>query len=154
MGSVGGGGSIAFATALPPASFVYRIENIKQFMGFLYLIFYASLMLRFLDVYTNPGPRRPVPVVCRILCSNVRGLSEYLVIWPWLRLSMIYDCAVLLWSRYTSRVRVAGSRIWPPCFVVREQDTSCPRDGCIRTRWLRSISPSQIRLWLLQIAIF
>ena len=24
---------------------------------------------------TNPGPRRPVPDVCRILCSNVRGLA-------------------------------------------------------------------------------
>ena len=32
-------------------------------------------MLRFLDVETNPGPRRPAPVVCRILCSNVRGLA-------------------------------------------------------------------------------
>ena len=32
-------------------------------------------MLRFLDVETNPGPRRPVPDVCRILCSNVRGLA-------------------------------------------------------------------------------
>ena len=24
---------------------------------------------------TNPGPRRPVPAVCRILCSNVLGLA-------------------------------------------------------------------------------
>ena len=24
---------------------------------------------------TNPGPRRPVPAVCRILCRNVRGLA-------------------------------------------------------------------------------
>ena len=44
-------------------------------MDFLYLIFYASLMLRFLDVETNKGPRRPVPAVCRILCSNVRSLA-------------------------------------------------------------------------------
>ena len=43
-------------------------------MDFLYLIFYARLRLRFLDVETNPGPRRPVTAVCRILCSNVRGL--------------------------------------------------------------------------------
>ena len=28
-----------------------------------------------LDVETNPGPRRPVPDVCRILCSNVQGLA-------------------------------------------------------------------------------
>ena len=47
MGFVGGSGNIAIAIALPP-SFVYC---------------------------TNPGPRRPVPAVCRILCSNVRGLA-------------------------------------------------------------------------------
>ena len=44
-------------------------------MEFIYLIFYASLRLRFLDVETNTGRRRPVPAVCRMLCSNVRGLS-------------------------------------------------------------------------------
>ena len=44
-------------------------------MDFLYLIFYGCLRLRFLDVETNPGRRCPTPVVCRILCSNVRGLA-------------------------------------------------------------------------------
>ena len=44
-------------------------------MDFLYLIFYGCLRLQFLDVETNPGPRRPVPAVCRILCSDVRGLA-------------------------------------------------------------------------------
>ena len=44
-------------------------------MDFLYLILYACLRLRFLDVETNPGSRRPVPDVCRILCNNVRGLA-------------------------------------------------------------------------------
>ena len=44
-------------------------------MDFLYQIFYACLRLRFLDVETNPGPRRPDPALCRILCSNVRGLA-------------------------------------------------------------------------------
>ena len=44
-------------------------------MDLLYLIFDACLMLRFLDVETNPGPRRPVPAVCRILCCNVQGLA-------------------------------------------------------------------------------
>ena len=43
-------------------------------MDFLYLIFYAFLRLRLQDVETNPGPRRPVPTVCRLLCRNVRGL--------------------------------------------------------------------------------
>ena len=44
-------------------------------MDFPYLIFYGCVKLRFLDVETNPGPRRSVPAVCRILCSNVRGLA-------------------------------------------------------------------------------
>ena len=74
MGFVGGSGNIAITTGLPPPSFVYCIVNIEQFMDFFYLIFYGCLRLRFLDVETNPGPRRPAPAVCRILCSNVRGL--------------------------------------------------------------------------------
>ena len=32
-------------------------------------------MLLFLDAEINPGPRRPVPAVCTILCSNVPGLA-------------------------------------------------------------------------------
>ena len=44
-------------------------------MDFLYLIFYGCLRLWFLDVETNPGPRRPSPAVCRILCCNVRGMT-------------------------------------------------------------------------------
>ena len=47
-------------------------------MDFLYFIFYGCLRLRFLDVETNPGPRRPVLAVCRILGSNVRGLAANL----------------------------------------------------------------------------
>ena len=31
--------------------------------------------LRFLDVETNPEQWCPVPTVCRLLCSNVRGLA-------------------------------------------------------------------------------
>ena len=44
-------------------------------MDFIYVIFYGCLRLRFLDEETNPVPRRPVSAVCRILCSNVRGLA-------------------------------------------------------------------------------
>ena len=47
-------------------------------MAFLHLILYACLRHRFLDVETNTGPRRPVPTVCRILCSDVRGLADNL----------------------------------------------------------------------------
>ena len=39
---------------------------------------YYYLRLRFPDAETNPGPRRPVPTVCKLLCSNVRGLAENL----------------------------------------------------------------------------
>ena len=45
-------------------------------MEFLYLIFYACLRFRFLDVETNPGQRRPVSDVCRILCNNMLGLAR------------------------------------------------------------------------------
>ena len=80
MGFVGGGGNIAtIATALPPPSFVYCIVNIKySYRNFSIIFFYACLRLRFLAVETNPGPRRPVPVVCRILRCNVRGLERNL----------------------------------------------------------------------------
>ena len=44
----------------------------------LHLIYYTCLELWFLDVETNPGPWRPVPGACRILCSNVWGLSKNL----------------------------------------------------------------------------
>ena len=44
-------------------------------MEFISDFFYASLRLRFPDVETNPCPRRPVPTVCRLLFSNVRGLA-------------------------------------------------------------------------------
>ena len=73
MTFVGGGGNIAIATAFP--SYFLCIVNITQFVEFLYLFFYASLRLRFLDLWTFFGLRRPVPDVCRILCSNLRGLA-------------------------------------------------------------------------------
>ena len=68
--------NIAIATALPPSSFVYCIVKFKYFMDFLYLIFYGCLRLRFLDVETNPGPRRPVPAVAEysvVMCEAWPG---------------------------------------------------------------------------------
>ena len=82
-------------------------------MGTLHLKFYSCLRLRFSDVETNPGPRRPVAASCRILCSNVRGLSGNLIVtWPWLRL-MQYDillCSETLVSdlRHVSELLVPG----------------------------------------------
>ena len=77
MDFVGGGGNIAITNALTPSfcvlyckhQIVYRIS-----ISF----FYAFLRLRFLDVETNPGPRRPVPTVSRLLCSNVLVLDRNL----------------------------------------------------------------------------
>ena len=57
-------------------------ECIAKFITILYITKfiitndrYNKYQIRFLDVETNPGPRRPVPTVCRLLCSNVQGLA-------------------------------------------------------------------------------
>ena len=55
---------------------------------------------------------------------------------------------------YAWGVGLSGSRIRSPCLVVPWQDTSGPRDICIRSRWLRRISPTQIWVWLLKNAGF
>ena len=73
-------------------------------MGTLHLKFHSCLRLRFPEVEKNPGPRSPVAASCRILCSNVRVCPGTLVTWPWLRLSMIYCCALR-----------ALSQIWVTC---------------------------------------
>ena len=77
MGFVGGGGNIAIATALHPSFCVLYCKHLIV-CGILYLIFYACLSLWFLDVETNPDPRHPVATVCKLLCSNVRGLARNL----------------------------------------------------------------------------
>ena len=89
-------------------------------MDFLYLIFYGCLMLRFLDVETNPGPRRPVPAVCRILCCNVLGLTGNLS--DLTVASSQYDillCCETLVSdiRHASEVLVPG--FWRPVLLCR-----------------------------------
>ena len=103
-------------------------------MEFLFLIFDACLRLRFLNVDTNLRQRRPVPDVFGILCSNVRGLAGNLS--DLTLASSEYD--ILLCTE------TAGSRIRSTCLVVPGQDASSPEDDCICTRWLRSISPTQI----------
>ena len=94
---------------------------------------------------TNPGPRRPVPAVCRIPCSNVRDLAGNLS--DMTVASSQYG--ILLCSETWSQICVScvaftGSLIWSPCRVVPGHDASGPRDGCMRTRLFRSISPTQI----------
>ena len=70
MGFVGGGENIAIAHPYPHHLWVLYCKH-QIVYGIFYLIYYAWVRLRFLDVETNPGPRRPIPAVYRILCCNV-----------------------------------------------------------------------------------
>ena len=97
-------------------------------MDFFYLIFYSCLRLRFLDVEPNPCPRRPVPAVCRILCSNVRGLAGNLS--DLTVASSQYDillCSETLFSdmRHVSEVLVPG--FCRPVVAFRQPKFEC---GC------------------------
>ena len=103
-------------------------------MDFLYLIFYGCLRLRFLDVETNPGQRRPVPAVCRILCSNVRGLAGNLS--DLIVASSQYDillCSETLVSdmRHVSEVLVHG--FCCPVLLCRGKiPRACGMAACVR----------------------
>lgn len=44
------------------------------FMALLYLLFFACLIVRYLDVEWNPGPRRVAPKKLRMLFNNINGL--------------------------------------------------------------------------------
>ena len=108
-------------------------------MDFLCNIFYGCPRLRFLDVETNPGPRRPVPDVCRIRCSNVRSLAGNLS--DLTVASSQYD--ILLYSetlvsdmRHMSKVLVPGFGrsvllCWGKMPRARGMAASGPWDGCI-----------------------
>ena len=109
------------------------------------LFFYACLRLRFPDVETNPGPRWPVPTVCRQLCSNVRDLAGNLS--DLTVASSQYDillCSETLVSdsRHVSELLVPG--FCRPVLLCWGRMSSGPRDGGIRTRWIWSISPTQV----------
>ena len=75
MGFVGGGGNIAIANALTPSSLMYCIANIKQFMELIFLIFFAFLRLRFLNLESNPGRRHLVPTLSREGDQDLVALS-------------------------------------------------------------------------------
>ena len=139
----GGGCNIAIATALPPWFFMHCIVNIRQFLGFLY-----DALLKIWE--THPGPRRPVPDVSRIFCSNVRGLagnpSDLTVA------SSRYE--ILLFSEPLVTYRSCWLQFWSPSFVVQGKDHSGQMDGGIHMRWIRKISPTQIRMWFLKNYVF
>ena len=68
---------------------------------------------------------------------------------------MTYCCALRLWSQ----ICITCQSCWFPelgalSCCAAGQDASGPRDGGIRTKWIWSISPTQVRVWLLRIADF
>ena len=98
-----------------------------------------------MDVETNPGPRRKVTAVCRILCSAVRGLTGNLS--DLTVASSQYDiqlCSETMVSdmRHVSELLVPG--FGHHVLLCRGKLPRARRDGCIRSRWLRSISPTKI----------
>ena len=101
-------------------------------MEFLYLIFYTCMRLQFLDMETNPGLRRPVPAVCRILCNKVRVLARNLS--DQTVGSSQYDMLGDFGLRYASRVGVAGSQFRSLCLIINNSSTSfCLRSSSCRT---------------------
>ena len=123
---------------MPYLIFCILVLNIHQFMGLIYLLFYACLGLRFLDVETNPGPRRPVPSACSILCSNVRGPSRNLTDLTMASSQLdVLLCSETLVSdmRHVFELLVTG--FGRPVLLCRGS-VSSPWDGCIRARWIWS----------------
>ena len=148
MGFVGGGSNIVIATALPPSFSVLYCKH-QIVMEFLHLIFYACLRLPFLDVETNPGLRLPVPNVCRLLFSNMRVLARNLS--DLTVASSRYDKLLRSETLFSDMRHVLELQI--PGFgwgFVPGQDASGSRDGGTRTRWIWSISPTQVKVWLLR----
>ena len=115
-------------------------------MEFLYLIFYACLRLQFLYVETNPGLRCPVPTVCRLLFSNVRGLSRNLS--NLTIASSQYDILLCSETLVSDMCHASELLVERSLRLVPGQDASIPRDGGIHTSWVWSISPTQIWVWL------
>ena len=116
-------------------------------MDFLYLIFYACLRLRFLDVETNPRQWRPVPDVCRILCSNVRGLAGILS--DLTVASPQYDILLCSEILVSDIGHVSRRYLFPDSIAL----SCCARARClvpegwlhsVSTKWLWSISPTEI----------
>ena len=109
----------------------------------LYLIFYACLELRLPDVETNPGPRRPVPGACRILCSNVQGLSKSLsdVAVASSQYDLLLCCETLVSDRrHISEFLVPG--FGRPLLLCRDGICRGPGGGCICARWIWRVSPT------------
>ena len=118
-------------------------------MELIHLIFYACLRLRFLDVETNAGPRRPVCAVCRILRSNVRGLagdlSDLTVASSQFAMQL---CSESLVSdmRHVSELLFSG--FGRPVLLCLGKISRARGLVAYVRNVLRSISPTQILVWL------
>ena len=73
MGFVGGGGNIAISTALPPSFCVLCCKHLIVYG--IHISFFSVPEASVSGCGDYPGTRRPVSTVCRLLCSNVRGLA-------------------------------------------------------------------------------
>ena len=91
-------------------------------MEFFYLILYVCLRLRFLDVETNPGTRRPVPAACRIILSNVQGLAGNLS--DLIVASAQYVILLCSETLVSDMRQVSKLMHRSPCLAVPGQDTS------------------------------
>ena len=103
MGFVLGGGDIAISTELPPSSFVYRTSN--STWNF-YTVFYVLASGFGFGMYRLTLARG----VIFLLSSEYSGVMcrarpGTIVTWPWLRLSMIYCCALKLFSQLCATCR-------------------------------------------------
>ena len=90
-------------------------------------------------------PRLHVPTACRLLCSNVGDLAGNLS--DLTVASSQYDillCSETLVSdmRHLSELLVPGFR--RPVLLCRGKMPGAPRDGGVRTKWIWSISPTQV----------
>ena len=116
-------------------------------MDFIYLIFYACLRFMFLGVETNPDPRRPVPTICRLLCSLqiVRGLAGNLSD-PTVA-SFRYDillCSETLVSDMRNVSELLAPGFGRPVLLCLGRMPRAQGDGGTRTRWIWTISITQV----------
>ena len=86
---------------------------------------------------TNPGLLRPVPTVCRLLCSNVRGLAGNLgdltVASSQYDILLCSETCRSCWSE-TCRSCVTCQSYWFPYLVAL---SCCARELCLRPKGWR-----------------
>ena len=75
MGFVGGGGNICHRNCPTPIIVCALYCKHQIVYGFSLSQFLWLPETSVSGCGANPGPRRPVPAVCRIICGNVRGLA-------------------------------------------------------------------------------